>query len=90
MRLKQLMIDSAQWEADESRESFRQHAFVAWHHSNSISGLFGGGKAEPPTFVEFLDAMGLGDNPTEDHDFETTDEVIEYIDNLFGNQMDES
>ncbi|MED0665705.1 hypothetical protein P4T04_05155 [Bacillus badius] len=88
MRLKQLMIDSAQWEADENRESFRQHAFVAWHHSNSINGLFGGGKTEPPTFIEFLDAMGLGEGTTEEPDFETAAEVVEYIDSLFGHQLE--
>lgn len=77
------MQDTAEWVYEEGREAYRRQAFLAWHQSNTLSGMFGGSK-ELPSFGEFLDTMGLGDGTTESPQAETAEEALQTVLQQFG------
>lgn len=77
------MQDTAKWAYEEEREAYRRQAFLAWHQSNTLSGMFGGAK-DLPSFGEFLDTMGLGDGTTESPQAETAEEALQTVLQQFG------
>ncbi|MED4914297.1 hypothetical protein [Parageobacillus thermoglucosidasius] len=62
-RLRQLMEDTARWEQEEIRERYRQQAFISWQSYNLLSSMFNK-DAEPLTFGEYLNLLGLGEKTT--------------------------
>lgn len=69
----------------ENEEAWRRQALVAW----SIQNLFAGENAV--SFSEYLSGMKLGYNDySNDLEFETTEEVLNYIDNLFSDNVQEN
>jgi hypothetical protein len=57
------MEDTARWEHEENRERYRQQAFISWQSYNLFSSMFNG-DAEPLTFSDYLNTIGLGEKPT--------------------------
>jgi Fic family protein len=54
------MEDTARWEQEENRERYRQQAFISWQSYNLLSSMFNR-DAEPLTFSEYLNLLGLGE-----------------------------
>lgn len=77
------MQDTAEWVYEEGREAYRRQAFLAWHQSNTLAGMFSGSK-ELPSFGEFLDTMGLGDGTAESPQAETAEEALQTVLQQFG------
>lgn len=77
------MRDTAEWVYEEGREAYRRQAFLAWHQSNTLAGMFGGAE-DLPGFGEFLDGLGLGEAPKKELEFETKDEAVNHVLAAFG------
>ncbi len=77
-RLRQLMEDTARWEQEEIRERYRQQAFISWQSYNLLSSMFNK-DAEPLTFGEYLNLLGLGDKAADHSEEEnvTKEQAIE-------------
>jgi hypothetical protein len=54
------MEDTARWEQEENRERYRQQAFISWQSYNLLSSMFNR-DAEPLTFGDYLNMIGLGE-----------------------------
>lgn len=77
------MRDTAEWVYEEGREAYRRQAFLAWHQSNTLAGMFGGAE-ELPGFGEFLDGLGLGDAPKKELEFDTKEDAVNHVLAAFG------
>ncbi|MBK3495297.1 hypothetical protein JFL43_10625 [Viridibacillus sp. YIM B01967] len=77
-RLLQLMVDTALWETEKSREEYRKQAFLTWR----IEGMFA--TETIPTFEEYCNEFGFGDVQVENEtEITSSQEALDYIDELF-------
>ncbi|ANB66119.1 hypothetical protein GFC29_3882 (plasmid) [Anoxybacillus sp. B7M1] len=64
------MEDTARWEHEENRERYRQQAFISWQ---LLSSMFNG-DAEPLTFGDYLNMIGLGEKAAAHQEEDVTPE----------------